>query len=263
MRAGRDREDGRREEDEHGHAAASSSRRGPPPPPAVRPSSPLHNDTPLGRLAQPYAARATTPPTTPACKATRGCGGVERHRARIGAGGQTPAMAGRARGPRLRLHRQVAQPEAVCRRTRRRDGSSIRALHRSLRSRGAPFGAGAPAQQTRFATARRFSPARSRPTARIDRADSNGRAGERRPPGPLRGRCRPPRHRRSRRPRFVWQPGPPASRPASAPPAAAPPENLPGCSGETYGSARGLRARGGARGRAGGRNVGRNRAPSS
>ena len=60
------------------------------------------------------------------------------------AGGQNRAMAGRARGPRLRLHRQVAQPGAVCRRTRRRDGSSIRALHRSLRSRGAPFGAGAP-----------------------------------------------------------------------------------------------------------------------
>ena len=43
----------------------------------------LHHDTPPGRLAQLYAVCATTPPMTLACKATRGCGGVERHRARI------------------------------------------------------------------------------------------------------------------------------------------------------------------------------------
>ena len=48
--------------------------------------------TPQQHATRPAgSAYATTLPTTPACKATRGCGGVERHRAHIGQGGRNPA----------------------------------------------------------------------------------------------------------------------------------------------------------------------------
>ena len=68
------------------------------------------------------------------------------------AGGQTRATAGRARGPRPRLHRQVAQPGAVCR----------PAAAPAARSGLCPLGVAArgrsPAQQSRFSTARRSWP---------------------------------------------------------------------------------------------------------
>ena len=190
----------------------------------------LHHDTPPGRLGQPYAARATTLPTTPACKATRGCGGVERHRARIGQAAKTAQWRGvlgdRGSDCTGKWHSRelcVGGPAAA---TAARSGLCIgRCAAGGLRLVPEPRPA------TSLRDSPRFLPARSRPTARIDRADPNGHAGEHRPPELLREPLPAAGHRRSRRARFVWQPGPPASRPASAPPAAAPPENLPGCSG--------------------------------
>ena len=210
------------------------------PPPAWTASRPAFRRTPRRHTTRPVGSAlrgaCATPPTTLACKATRGCGGVERHRAHIGQGGRNPAAgcrkAGRARSPRLRLHRQVARPGAMSRWTHRHDGSSIRALHRSSRSRGGHRLVPEPAQQIRFATARRscppglgrprelIAPTRTDVLASVDHPNCfEGVAG---------------RHATAARGgRFVWQPSAPASRPPSAPPAAAPPAKLPGCSGPT------------------------------
>jgi hypothetical protein len=172
----------------------------------------------------------TTPPTTPACKATRGCGGVEGHRARIGQAAKTAQWRGvlgdRGSDCTGKWHSRelcVGGPAAA---TAARSGLCIgRCAAGGLRLVPEPR----PAISLRDGAP--FLPARSRPTARIDRADPNGHSCEHRPPELLREALPAAGHRRSRKARFVWQPGPPASRPASAPPAAAPPENLPGCSG--------------------------------
>ena len=187
----------------------------------------LHNNTPPGRLAQP------TRPRSRRRRRAKQLAGVGASRDTGLASGQAAkhaqwrgVLGDRGSDCTGKWHSRelcVGEPAAA---TAARSGLCIgRCAAGGLRLVPEPRPA------TSLRDSPRFLPARSRPTARIDRADPNGHAGEHRPPELLREPLPAAGHHRSRRTRFVWQPGPPASRPASAPPAAAPPENLPGCSG--------------------------------